>query len=207
MSQFFQPHPDNPQPRLIKQAVEIVRAGGLIVYPTDSGYALGCHIGDKAAQDRMRNLRQLDETHHFTLVCRDLSELSTYARVDNTAAFRLLKNNTPGPYTFIFKATLEVPRRLMNPKRKTLGLRVPDNRIALALLEELGEPLLSTSLILPGLDRTLGDAEAIRERLEKQVDLIIDGGHCGDEPTTVIDFTEGYPEIVRVGKGDPAPFE
>lgn len=205
MSQFFQIHPDNPQARLIKQAIEIVRAGGLIVYPTDSGYALGCHIGDKTAQDRMRRLRDLDESHHFTLVCRDLSELSIYARVDNTAVFRLLKNNTPGPYTFILKATLEVPRRLMNPKRKTLGLRVPGNRIALALLEALGEPLLSTSLILPGSD-TMTEAEDIRDSLGKQVDLILDGGTCDAQPTTVIDLTEGYPEVVRVGKGDPAPF-
>ncbi len=207
MSLFLDIPPDNPQPRFIAQAVEIIRQGGLIVYPTDSGYALGCHIGDKAAQDRMRRVRDLDESHHFTLVCKDLSELSIYARVDNSTVFRLLKNNTPGPYTFILKATLEVPRRLMNPKRKTLGLRVPDNRIALALLETLGEPILSTSLILPGRDETLTEAESIRELLDKQVDLIIDGGFCGNQPTTVVDLTEGYPEIVRVGKGDPAPFE
>lgn len=207
MSLFLDIHPDNPQPRFIAQAVEIIRQGGLIVYPTDSGYALGCHIGDKAAQDRMRRVRDLDESHHFTLVCKDLSELSIYARVDNSTVFRLLKNNTPGPYTFILKATLEVPRRLMNPKRKTLGLRVPDNRIALALLETLGEPILSTSLILPGRDETLTEAESIRELLDKQVDLIIDGGFCGNQPTTVVDLTEGYPEIARVGKGDPAPFE
>ena len=206
MSQYFQLHPDNPQTRLIKQAVDIVRKGGLIVYPTDSGYALGCHLGDKNAQDRMRRLRDLDEKHHFTLMCKDLSELSIYARVENSTVFRLLKNNTPGPYTFILKATMEVPRRLMNPKRKTLGLRVPDNRIALDLLEALGEPLLSSSLILPGQTETMTDPEAVRDAVEHQLDLIIDGGFCGTEPTTVVDLTEGYPEILRQGKGAAEPF-
>lgn len=207
MSQYFELHTEDPQLRLLRQAAEVLRGGGLIAYPTDSGYALGCAIGDKTAQDRMRRLRELDDKHHFTLMCRDLSELSIYARVENTAVFRLLKNNTPGAYTFILKATQEVPRRLMNPKRKTLGLRVPDNAIALGLLAEMGEPILSCSLILPGTTETLTDPEDIRERLSRQVDLILAGGCCGTEPTTVVDLTEGSPEVTRVGSGDPAPFE
>lgn len=206
MSQFFQIHPDNPQARLVRQAVDIIRAGGVVVYPTDSAYALGCHIGDKHALDRIRRIRRLDDRHNFTLVCRDLSEIATYARVDNTV-YRLLRHCTPGPYTFILKATSELPRRLQNPKRKTVGLRVPDNPIALALLQDLGEPLMSVSLIMPGEDLPLIDPYEIRDLLEHQVDLVIDGGWCGMEPTTVVDLVESTPVILRVGKGDTAPFE
>ena len=206
MSQFFQIHPDNPQPRLIRQAVDIVRDGGVLVYPTDSAYALGCQIGDKAALDRIRRIRRLDNRHNFTLVCRDLSEIAVYARVDNTA-YRLLKHATPGPYTFILKATSEVPRRLMHPKRKTVGLRVPDNRIAQALLEDMDEPLMSVTLVMPGEDYPLIDPYDIRQTLEHDVDLVIDGGYCGMEPTTVVDLADVTPMILRVGKGDPAHFE
>ena len=200
MSQFLQIHPDNPQSRLIQRAVEIIREGGVIVYPTDSGYALGCHIGDKQAMERIRRIRQLDDKHHFTLVCRDLSELSLYAKVSNSA-YRLLKNLTPGPYTFILLATREVPRRLQHPKRKTIGLRVPDNTIAQSLLEALGEPIMSTTLILPGEDMPLTDPYEIREILEHSVDLVIDGGYCGIESTTVVDLESDEPEIIRQGKG------
>ena len=206
MSQFFYIHPDNPQPRLIKQAVEILREGGVIVYPTDSGYALGCMIGEKHAMDRIVEIRQLPENHNFTLVCSDLSELSSYSIVSNVA-YRLIKNNTPGHYTFILTATKEVPRRLMTSKRKTIGIRVPDNKIALSLLLELGEPILSCSLMLPNQEETQYDPEEIRDRLEKQVDLIINGGYLGQKPTTVIDLTEDTPQIIRVGSGDVAPFE
>lgn len=205
MSQFFYIHPENPQARLIKQAVELLNKGSVIVYPTDSGYALGCKLEDKNAMERICRIRKLDGNHNFTLVCRDLSELSTYAHVDNTA-FRLIKNNTPGNYTFILKATKEVPRRLMNDKRKTIGLRVPSNPIALALLEALNEPMMSTSLMLPGNDFTESDPEAIQESIGKQVDLIIHGGYLGQHPTTVIDLTENTPEIVREGVGDIQPF-
>lgn len=205
MSQFFQVHPENPQPRLIKQAVEIVRAGGVIVYPTDSSYALGCLIGDKSAVERIRRLRRLDEKHNFTLVCRDLSEIGVFAKVDTTA-FRLIKAHTPGPYTFILSATREVPRMLMHPKRRTIGLRVPDHPIALALLEQLGAPLMSTSLILPGEDLPMSDPHEMRQILEHQVDLIIDGGHGGMAASTVINLADGEPEVVRVGCGDPEPF-
>ncbi|WP_375738366.1 L-threonylcarbamoyladenylate synthase [Pseudomonas boanensis] len=205
MSQFFQVHPENPQPRLIKQAVEIIKAGGVIVYPTDSSYALGCLIGDKGAVERIRRLRRLDEKHNFTLVCRDLSELGVFAKVD-TAAFRLLKGHTPGPYTFILSATREVPRMLMHPKRRTIGLRVPNHPIALALLEQLGAPLMSTSLILPGETLPMSDPYEMRQILEHQVDLIIDGGPGGMEASTVINLSEGEPEVVRVGCGDPEPF-
>ena len=206
MAQYFQIHPINPQPRLISQAVAVVRNGGVVVYPTDSSYALGCHIGDKAAMERIRRIRRLDETHELTLVCRDLSELALYARVDNPV-FRLLRSLTPGPYTFLLKATHEVPRRLQNPKRKTIGLRVPDNAIARAMLEALGEPLMSTTLILPGADMPLSDPLEIREELGSQVDLVIDGGYCGLEPTTVVDLVGEVPVVVRAGKGDTAPFE
>lgn len=205
LSQFFSIHPENPQARLVKQAVEIIRKGGVVVYPTDSAYALGCHIGDKDALDRIRRIRKLDAHHNFTLVCRDLSELATYARVDN-AAYRLIRHATPGPYTFILKATSEVPRRLLHPKRKTVGLRVPDNAIALSLLEELGEPLMSVTLILPGDELPMTDPWDIRQALEHQVDLIIDGGHCGLEATTVVDLYDDIPVILRAGKGDTAPF-
>ena len=206
MSQFFQIHPENPQLRLIRQAADIVRAGGVVVYPTDSAYALGCHIGDKAALDRIRRIRELDHRHNFTLVCRDLSEIATYARVDNTA-YRLLKHSTPGPYTFILKATSEVPKRLMHPKRKTVGLRVPDNAIAAALLEDLGEPLMSVTLIMPGDEYPLIDPYDIRKTLEQSVDLVIDGGYCGMEATTVVDLADDSPLILRAGKGDVGPFE
>lgn len=203
MAQFFSIHPDNPQPRLIKQAAEMLRNGAVIVYPTDSGYALGCHLDDKDAVQRIRQIRGVDDKHLMTLVCRDLSELAKYARVDN-AQFRLLKNNTPGSYTFILEATKEVPRRLQHPKRSTVGLRIPDHPVALALLEELNEPLLSSTLILPDDDLPLTDVDEIRERLEKLVDVVIEGGMVGLEPTTVIDLTAATPVLVRKGKGETA---
>ncbi|AAV82579.1 L-threonylcarbamoyladenylate synthase [Idiomarina loihiensis] len=206
MSQYFEIHPENPQARLIQQSVQIIRKSGVVVYPTDSGYAIGCQIGNKAAADRICQIREIDKEHNFTLMCRDLSELATYARVDNDA-FRLLKNNTPGPYTFILKGTKEVPKRLLNPKRKTIGIRVPTNRIAMALLEELNEPLMSTSLILGQGMLAESDPEEIRDKLEKLVDLIIDGGHKGEEPTTVVDLSEGAPTIRREGSGDVEPFD
>lgn len=205
MSQFFYIHPENPQTRLINQAVEIIKSGGVIVYPTDSGYALGCAIGDKHAMDRIVTIRRLPENHNFTLVCSDLSELSTYALVTNQS-YRLIKNNVPNPYTFILPATKDVPRRLMT-KRKTIGIRVPDNVIALALISALGEPILSCSLMLPNEEITQSDPDEIREHLEHQVDLIIHGGYLGQSPTTVIDLTQDSPEIIRVGSGDPTPFE
>ena len=206
MSQFFYIHPENPQARLINQAVEILQKGGVIVYPTDSGYALGCMMGDKHAMDRIVAIRKLPEGHNFTLVCSDLSELSTYATVSNTA-YRLIKNNTPGRYTFILTATKELPRRLMTSKRKTIGLRVPDNKIALDLLSALGEPILSCSLMLPGEEHTTqSDPEEIRDRLEHKVDLIIHGGYLGQEPTTVVDLTEESPVILREGSGSTDPF-
>ncbi|OOF82595.1 threonylcarbamoyl-AMP synthase [Rodentibacter ratti] len=206
MSQFFYIHPENPQARLINQAVEILRKGGVIVYPTDSGYALGCMLGDKHAMDRIIAIRKLPEGYNFTLVCRDLSELSNYATVSNIA-YRLIKNNTPGRYTFILTATKELPRRLMTSKRKTIGLRVPDNQIALDLLSALGEPILSCSLMLPGEEHiTQSDPEEIRERLEHQVDLIIHGGYLGQDPTTVVDLTEDTPVILREGSGSTEPF-
>jgi tRNA threonylcarbamoyl adenosine modification protein (Sua5/YciO/YrdC/YwlC family) len=203
MAQFFSIYPDNPQPRLIKQAAEMLRDGAVIVYPTDSGYALGCHLDDKDAVTRIRQIRGLDEKHLMTLMCRDLSELAKYARVDN-AQFRLLKNNTPGSYTFILDATKEVPRRLQHPKRSTVGLRIPDHPIALALLEELGEPLLSSTLILPEEEHPLTDVDEIREHLERLVELVIEGGSVGMEPTTVIDLTDAVPVLLRRGKGPVA---
>lgn len=206
MSQFFQIHPENPQLRLIRHAVDIIRNGGVVVYPTDSAYALGCHIGDKNALDRIRRIRKLDDKHNFTLVCRDLSEIATYAKVNNTV-YRLLRHTTPGPYTFILRATSEVPRRLLHPKRKTVGLRVPDNAIAAALLADLGEPLMSVTLIMSGDDLPLIDPYDIRETLEHDVDLVIDGGYCGMEPTTVVDLADDTPVVVRAGKGDIAPFD
>ncbi len=205
MSQFFQIHPDNPQKRLISQAADIVRKGGVIAYPTDSAYALGCHLGDKAAMEKIRKIRRLDDKHNFTLMCRDLSELSVYAKVDNQT-FRAIKNHTPGPYTFILQATGEVPRRLQHPKRKTIGLRIPQNNIALELMAELGEPLMSVSLILPGDELPLLDPYDIRETLEHELDLVIDGGFCGMEATTVIDLSEDPPVLLRRGVGDPVPF-
>lgn len=205
MSQYFIVHPVNPQPRLISQAAEIVRKGGVIVYPTDSCYALGCHIGDKAAMERMRTIRQVDERHHFSLVCRDLSEISTYAKVDNQQ-YRLLKAATPGCYAFILEATREVPKRLQHPSRRTIGLRIPDHPVVRALLAELGEPLLSSTLTLPGDDLPLNDPDEIRERMDHQVDLILDAGSCGVEPTTIVNLTGREPVIERVGKGDTARF-
>jgi tRNA threonylcarbamoyl adenosine modification protein (Sua5/YciO/YrdC/YwlC family) len=205
VSQFFQIHPENPQPRLIKQAVEIIRRGGVVVFPTDSSYALGCQIGDKSAVERVRRLRQLDDKHNFTLICADLSQLGLFAKVD-TGAFRLLKAHTPGPYTFILNATREVPRLLMHPKRRTIGLRVPAHPIALALTQELGEPLMSVSLIMPGESEPLNDPFEMRQVLEKHVDLIIDAGFGGAAVSTVINMAGDEPEIVRVGCGDPAPF-
>lgn len=204
MAQFFAIHPDNPQERLIKQAADIVRGGGVLAYPSDSCYALGCHLGDKAAMERILHIRQIDLKHHLTLMCADLSKLGSYAKVDNSQ-FRLLKATTPGSYTFILQASKEVPARTLHPKRKTIGLRVPDNAIALALLAELGEPLLSCTLMLPEDQEPLTDPYEIRDRLEHSVDAIIDGGWCGTEPTTVIDMTDGI-ELVRAGKGDLAPF-
>lgn len=205
MSQFFQIHPENPQRRLILQAVEILRAGGVIVYPTDCAYALGCHIGDKSALERIKKIRKLDDKHNFTLVCRDLSEIATYAKVDNQA-YRLLKAHTPGAYTFILKATTEVPRRLLHPKRRTIGLRVPNNKIVQDLLAELGEPLMSTSLIMPNEVEPLTDPYEIRDLLQHDLDLVIDGGYCGMEATTVINLLEEQPEIVREGAGDTSGF-
>ena len=206
MSEFLQVHPSNPDARVIRKAVEALVSGGVIVYPTDSTYALGCHIGDKSALERIRQIRQLDKHHNFTLVCSDLSALATYAMVSNSA-YRILKAYTPGPYTFILKATPEVPRRLQNPKRKTIGIRVPDNEIAQEIIKTLGEPIISTSLILPNETEQLFDAYEMRLKIGKLADLIIDGGACGLEPTTMIDLVDGYPKILRLGKGDPTPFQ
>lgn len=206
MSQIFRVHPDNPQARLIKQATELIRKGAVVIYPTDSSYALGCHIGDKKALDRVRQIRKLSEKHNLTLICRDLSDIAVYAKVNNIS-YRLLKAYTPGPYTFLLNASGEVPRRLQHPKRKTIGLRIPEHNIAQALLEELGEPLLSTTLILPGEEFPLSDPEEIYERLDNVVDLIIDGGWGGIEATTVVDITENVPELIRSGLGDPSPFQ
>ena len=204
MAQFFAIHPENPQERLVKQAAEIVRQGGVIVYPTDSCYALGCQMGNKEAMERILAIRQIDLRHHLTLMCADLSELGTYAKVDNSQ-FRQLKAATPGAYTFILPATKEVPNRTLHPKRKTIGLRVPDNKIALALLAELGEPMLSCTLMLPEETEPQTDPYEIRNLLEHAVDLIIDGGWCGIEPTTVIDMTNGT-ELIRQGAGDTSVF-
>ena len=205
MVDFLQVHPINPEVRIIKQAVDVLMDGGVIVYPTDSTYALGCHIGNKSALERIRRIRQLDSKHNFTLVCCDLSSLASYALVHNRA-YRILKAYTPGPYTFILKATAEVPRRLMHPKRKTIGLRVPENAIAQAILALHGEPIMSTSLILPGESEQLFDAYEMRLKIGKLVDLIIDGGACGLEPTTMVDLVDGVPQILRTGKGDTKPF-
>jgi len=206
MSQFFALHPDNPQARLIRHAVDILRDGGVAVVPTNSTYAIVCHLDDKGAVERIQRIRQLDKKHNFTLLCRDLSEIATYARVDNTA-YRLLKARTPGAYTFLLRATAEVPRRLQHPKRKTIGIRVPDNAILQAILIEHGQPLMSTSLILPGRELPEIDAEDIRDKLEHQVDLIIDGGHCGLEPTTVVDLTEAAAKVIRQGRGSSEGLE
>ena len=200
MAQFFSVHPEQPQPRLIRQAAEILRDGGVVAFPTDAAYSLGCRIGDADAVARIRAIREVDERHHFTLMCRDLSEIATYARVDNMQ-FRLLKAVTPGSYTFILEGTKELPRRILHPKRKTIGLRVPDHPLPLALLEELNEPMLTSTLILPGDDMPLNDAGEIRERLERRIDLVIEAGACGLEMTTVVDLTGAAPVLVRAGRG------
>lgn len=205
LSQFFQIHPENPQARLVKQAADIIREGGLAVIPTDCAYALACRLGDKAATERVMRLRQLGSKHNFTLLCRDLSELSTFAKVDNTE-YRLLKSHTPGAFTFILPATRDVPRLLMHPKKRTIGIRVPDNAIAMALLEEIGEPLMTSSLIMPGDELPLSDPYDIRATLEHQLDVVIDGGFCGFEATTVVDMTGDVPEIARQGVGDASAF-
>ncbi len=204
MAQYFSVHPDNPQPRLVKHAVEIIRDGGVIAYPTDSCYALGCHIGDKAAMEKIRRIRKVDERHHFTLVCRDLSEVGQFAKVDNLQ-FRLMRANTPGSYTFILRASRDVPRRLLTP-RHTIGVRIPGHPVPLALLQELGEPLLSSTLILPAHGVALNDAHEIRRHLEHELDLVIDSGPCNGEVTTVIDLSAEAPRLVREGKGDIRPF-
>lgn len=205
-SRYLEIHPTDPQPRLIRQAVEIIRVGGVVVYPTDSCYALGCHIGDKEAMERISRLRQTDQHHHFTLVCSDLSEISKYARVSNQQ-YRTLKAFTPGPYTFILQATKETPKRLQNEKRRTIGIRVPDHPVPMAILDELGEPLMSSTLIMPGEDQPLTDAREIQERLFHFVDAVIDGGNCGMEPTSVVDLAGTAPVISRRGKGDVSAFE
>jgi tRNA threonylcarbamoyl adenosine modification protein (Sua5/YciO/YrdC/YwlC family) len=206
MAQLFEIHPENPQIRLVRRAAEIMRTGGVIVYPTDSCYALGCHLGDKQAMERIRRIRRADEGHPFTLVCRDLSEISRYARIDNRQ-YRLLRKLTPGPYTFVLRATRETPKRLQNPRRRTIGIRIPDHPVPQLLLRELAEPIMSSTLMLPGDDLPLTDAHEIRERLEHAVDVVLDGGNCGLEPTTVIDLAGEAPAIIRRGRGDTAPFE
>ena len=203
MSQHFEVHPDNPQARLLKQAAQVLHAGGVAAVPTDSSYALVCHLDDKAAAERLRRIRQVDDKHHLTLLCRDLSELASYARVDNRQ-YRLLRLGTPGPFTFILEATKEVPRRLSHPSRRTIGLRVPEHKVLQALLAELGQPLLATTLILPGETDPLNDAQDIQERLGNQLQAVVDGGACPAEPTTVIDLSGDEPVLVRLGRGDPA---
>jgi tRNA threonylcarbamoyl adenosine modification protein (Sua5/YciO/YrdC/YwlC family) len=205
MSQYFEIHPENPQPRLIRQAAQIIESGGIVAAPTDSAYALVCRLDDKGAVEKLRRIRGVDEKHHLTLLVRDLSEISTYARVDNRQ-YRLLKSVTPGPYTVILDATHEVPRRLSHPARKTIGIRVPENAILLALLEALGEPLIGTTLQLPGDDHMLSDPDEVRERLGKQIDLVIDGGAGTLEPTTIVDLTGPEAVLLRAGRGDPAAF-
>jgi tRNA threonylcarbamoyl adenosine modification protein (Sua5/YciO/YrdC/YwlC family) len=206
MAQYFELHQQNPQLRLIRRAAQIVREGGVIAYPTDSCYALGCHIGDAAALERLRRIRGADRHHHFTLVCRDLSEISRYARVE-TWQFRMLKAATPGPFTFLLPATRETPRRLQHPKRRTIGIRVPDHAVPRMLLTELGEPVMSSTLLLPGDELPLTDGDQIRQRLEHQLDAILDGGHCGIEPTTVVDLAVSPPVVVRAGRGKLAGVE
>jgi tRNA threonylcarbamoyl adenosine modification protein (Sua5/YciO/YrdC/YwlC family) len=201
MSQLFRIHPYDPQMRLINQAAAIMRKGGVIIYPTDSCYALGCQLGNKAAQEQIRLIRKVDQNHNFTLVCRDLSDVGIYARVDNQV-YRLMRALTPGPYTFILPATREVPRRLQNPRRKTIGIRIPDHPVAQALLESMGEPIMSSTLLLAGDDIPINEPAEIQERLGKQVDAIIDSGSCGLEPTTVVAFDDhGVPQVLRVGRG------
>ena len=204
MAQYFEAHPDNPQPRLLKQAALLLQKGGIVAVPTDSSYALVCHLDDKAAVEQLRRIREVDERHHLTLLCRDLSELASYARVDNQQ-YRLLKLATPGPYTFILEATKEVPRRVSHPSRRTIGLRVPDHRVTQALLEEMGQPLLATTLILPGEGEPLNDAHLIRETLQKRIEAVVDAGPCPMAPTTVIDLSQGGAQLVRQGRGELAP--
>jgi len=203
MSQYFEVHPENPQGRLLKQAAQILQAGGIAAIPTDSSYALVCRLDDKSAAENLRRIRQVDDKHHLTLLCRDLSELASYARVDNRQ-YRLLKLGTPGPFTFILEATKEVPRRVSHPSRRTVGLRVPDHRVTQELLAAFGQPLLATTLIMPGESEPLNDPDEIREQLERQVQAIVDAGACPMAPTTVIDLTADEPALVRLGRGDPA---
>jgi len=206
MARYFDVHPDNPQKRSIGQVVDLIRGDGLVAYPTDSCFALGCQLGNKDGLDRIRTIRQLDERHHFTLVCQDFAQLGQFVHISN-AVFRSIKAATPGSYTFILPATKEVPRRLMHPKKKTVGVRIPDHVVTQALLEELGEPLLSSTLLLPDQEEPMTQGWEIKELLDHQIDAVIDSGDCGTEPTTVIDFSEDTPEVVRVGAGDPGPFE
>ncbi|MBA3488178.1 MAG: threonylcarbamoyl-AMP synthase [Longispora sp.] len=206
MARYLDVHPDNPQPRLIRQVVDLVRQGGLIAYPTDSCFALGCQMGNLAGLDRIREIRQLDDRHHFTLVCRDFAQLGQFVKISNTA-FRLIKASTPGSYTFILPATRDVQRRLLHPKKLTVGVRIPNHRVAQTLLAELNEPLLSSTLLLPGQDEPMTSGWEIKERLEHLVDAVIDSGECGVEPTTVIDMSQAEPEILRYGAGDPSRFE
>ncbi|MEV6692100.1 L-threonylcarbamoyladenylate synthase [Micromonospora sp. NPDC051196] len=205
MARYFDVHPDNPQPRIIGQVVDLLRRDGLIAYPTDSCFALGSQLGNKDGMDRIREIRQLDSGHHFTLVCRDFAQLGQFVQLDN-AVFRAVKAATPGQYTFILPATKEVPRRLLHPRKRTVGVRIPDHPVTHALLDELGEPLLSSTLLLPGDDEPLTQGWEIKERLDHAVDAVVDAGDCGTEPTTVVDFSEGEPEVVRVGAGDPDRF-
>jgi tRNA threonylcarbamoyl adenosine modification protein (Sua5/YciO/YrdC/YwlC family) len=206
MARYFDVHPDSPQPRVIRQIVDLVRAGGLIAYPTDSCYAFGCQLGNKDGIDRIREIRRLDDRHHFTLVCRDFAQLGQFVQVDNSV-FRLVKAATPGSYTFILPATREVPRRLMHPRKRTVGVRVPRHPVVQALLAELGEPLISSTLLLPGLDEPLTQGWEIKERLDHVLDAVVDGGDCGTEPTTVVDLSQPEPRILRRGAGDPERFE
>jgi len=206
MARFFDIHPVDPQPRLVAQVVEMLRDGALIAYPTDSGYALGCQVGQHDGTERIRQIRHLDARHHFTLVCADFAQLGQLVILDNSA-FRAIKASTPGPYTFVLPATSEVPRRLAHPKKRTVGVRIPDSRVVQAVLRELGEPLLSSTLILPGSDQPLVDGWQVKEELDHVVDAVVDAGEVVAEPTTVVDFSDGYPEVVRVGAGDPSRFE
>ncbi|MFI7491894.1 L-threonylcarbamoyladenylate synthase [Micromonospora echinaurantiaca] len=206
MARYYDVHPDNPQPRALRQVVDLIRDGGLVAYPTDSCYALGCQLGNRDGLDRIREIRHLDDRHHFTLVCRDFAQLGQLVKVSN-AAFRLVKASTPGSYTFILPATREVPRRLLHPRKRTVGVRVPDHTVAQALLAELGEPLLSSTLVLPGEDEPLTQGWEIKERLDHLVDAVLDAGDCGKEPTTVVDLSQPEPEILRRGAGDPSRFE
>lgn len=206
MARYLDVHPDDPQPRLIGQAVQTVRDGGLIAYPTDSGYALGCALGNQAGRDRIVAVRRLDDKHHFTLLCRDFAQLGQLVHIDN-AVFRAVKAATPGSYTFILPATAEVPKRLLHPKKKTVGVRIPDHRVVRALLDELGEPMLSSTLILPGEDQPMTEGWLVKDELDAVLDVVVDSGECGTQPTTVVDFSSGAPEVVRVGAGDPSRFE